>query len=238
MILNILLAYVAVTGGPITHDLCARFVGSYLAYPPEVEHGIVVVCNGGPLPTETAMLFQSLPCQFFPRANDPGYDISAYMDVALKFPCDMLMAAGETIYFHKPGWLRRYVEEWNKYGPGMYGTFTSKLVRPHLNTTGFCVDPKFLRGSHRPQNRKERYEFEHGENAMWRRIQAMGRPTRLVTFDGCYDVPQWRHPPNVLWRGDQSNCLMFCSHCDRYFASDDDTKVRWSRGADGLSKRI
>ena len=238
MILKIVLAYIAVTGGPLTHEYCARFVGSYLACPPEIDHQTVVVCNGGPLPTETALLFQHLPCLFFPRANDPGYDISAYMDVALKFDCDLFMACGETIYFHKRGWLRRYVEEWNRYGPGMYGTFTSRLVRPHLNTTGFCVDPRFLRGGFRPQNRKDRYEFEHGERSMWKRIQSLGGQTRLVTFDGCYNVDQWRYPQNILWRGDQSNCLMWCSHCDRYFAQDDKTRKEWQRGADGFSKRI
>jgi len=232
-IMRIILAYIAVTGGPNTYEYCSRFVGSYLACKPGVEHETVVCCNGGPLPMETAMLFQTLPSvRFLPRKNDPGFDITAYQDVAFRFKCDILMCAGETIYFHREGWLKRYVEAWKRYGPGMYGTFSSNLVRPHLNTTGFCVAPTFLRGSPRPQSRQERYDFEHGKNAFWTKVSTLGGATRLVTFDGCYDVPQWRYPQNIMWRGDQSNCLMLCSHTDRYAEADEATKLKWSKGSD------
>lgn len=231
--LRVLIAYVAVTNGPKTHDLCARFVGSYLAHPPQYDHELVVCCNGGPIPKSTALLFSLIPSvQFFPRKNDLGFDITAYQDVAAQFKCDMLVCCGETIYFHREGWLKRYVESWEKYGPGMYGTFTSNLVRPHLNTTGFCVAPKFLLGSSRPQGRLDRYDFEHGNFSFWKRINKMGYATRLVTFDGCYDVPQWRYPENIMWRGTQENCLMFCSHTTRYFEATPEMKIKWANGAD------
>ena len=238
MILKILLAYIAVTGGPKTHDYCARFVGSYLDNPPQWDHEMVVCCNGGPLPRETAMLFHFMPpriaslIRFFPRRNDPGFDITAYQDVASKFSCDILVCCGETIHFHKPGWLKRYAESWQDYGPGMYGTFSSNLVRPHLNTTGFCVAPKLLTGAARPQNKAQRYDFEHGKNAFWSQVNRMGYATRMVTFDGCYDVPQWRYPDNIMWRGDQSNCLMKCSHTQRYEEAAPETKIKWANGAD------
>jgi hypothetical protein len=231
--LKIILAYIAVTGGPKTYEYCARFVGSYLACPPLVEHELVVCCNGGPLPFETASLFAPIPkVQFFPRRNDPGYDITAYQDVAGHFRCDMEVCCGETIRFHRTGWLKRYVEAWKQHGPGMYGTFSSNLIRPHLNTTGFCVAPTFLKGSPRPQNKEQRYEWEHGRNAFWTKVSALGGATRLVTFDGCYDVPQWRYPKDILWRGTQENCLMFCSHTDRYAGASTETKLKWSKGAD------
>lgn len=233
MILKIIVAYIAVTGGPKTHEYCSRFVGSYLACPPQYDHELVVCCQGGPLPLQTALCFHLIQSvQFFPRKNDPGHDITAYQDVAARFKCDAIVACGETIHFHRPGWLKRYVESWEQHGPGMYGTFTSNLVRPHLNTTGFCIAPKLILGAPRPQNKRDRYNWEHGQYATWTNIRKMGYATRLVTFDGCYDVPQWRYPQNIMWRGDQSNCLMFCSHTTRYFEASPEMKIKWSNGAD------
>lgn len=217
----------------MTHDYCSRFVGSYLACPPGAEHETIVVCQNGPLPMETSLLFDAMPCRFFPRQNDPGYDLTAYMEVAEKFPCDLLVCCGETIHFHKPDWLKRYVDTWSKYGPGMYGTFSSNLVRPHLNTTGFAVAPKFLKGSPKPTNRLERYAFEHGEKALWKRVESFNSPVRCVTWDGDWTPHQWRQPENILWKGDQSNLLMFCSHTDRYFNADEATKRGWEKGANG-----
>lgn len=231
--LKIVLSYIAVSGGALTSDYCARFVGSYLACPPGVEHETVVVCQGGPLPTETALMFDALPCKFFPRPNDSGWDISAFQDVAARFPCDMLVCCGETCHSHREGWLSRYLEVWNQLGAGMYGTFSSNLVRPHLNTTGFCIAPKFLMGAPRPRNRLERYSFEHGDNALWKKVESFKYPVRCVTWDGAWDSQHWRYPENILWKGDQSNLLLFCSHTDRYFAADEETKRGWEKGANG-----
>lgn len=231
--MRILLSYIAVSGGPLTHDYCSRFVGSYLTFPPGVEHETIVVCQGGPLPLETSLLFESLPCRFFPHENDSSWDIGAYIDIAHKLQPDMLVCCGETISFHRSGWLTRYLEAWNKYGEGMYGTFSSNLVRPHLNTTGFAVAPRFLMGSPRPRGRLERYNFEHGTGAMWRRIESLNFPVKCVTWDGEWGSRDWRYPDNILWKGDQSNLLMRCSHTDRYDAADEETKRAWEKGANG-----
>jgi hypothetical protein len=114
----------------------------------------------------------------------------------------------------------------------MYGFFASYLVRAHMNTTAFVVAPECLKIYPRPTDRASRYEMEHGTHALWRTLQAEGRPTKLVTWDGFYDPWQWRLPRNILWRGTQANCLAFCSHTDRYFAADHSTKQRWERMID------
>lgn len=171
--------------------------------------------------------------KFWPHPNDDGWDMSAYQDAASKFPCDMMVCAGETIHFHKPGWLRRYVDAWEKFGPGMYGTFSSNLVRPHLNTTGFAIDPKLLLGYPRPRNKVDRYGMEHGQNSLWKRIEALKFPVRCVTWDGFWDSNHWRNGENILWKGDQSNLLMFCSHTTRYFEADAETRKVWEKNANG-----
>lgn len=224
----------AVSKGPITLDYCARFVTTYHEYPPGVEHDTLVICNGGPLSTAVSLLFSGMNAKMFPRSNN-GWDIGGYIEAA-KGPCadyDMMLCCGESIHFHKAGWLRRLVQAWQKIGPGMYGSLSSNLVRPHLNTTGFCSPPILLAQYPRTVSSKgERYEFEHGENSFWRMVSRRAMPVRLVTWDGTWEPRAWRVPHNILWRGDQSNCLMWCQHTERFSHMDSATKEKWSRGAD------
>lgn len=233
--MKICLCYVCVSNGNKTTDLAVRFVTTYHAFPPGVEHDTLILCNGGPLKTEHALLFSGMNAKMFPRQNDGGWDISAYIDAA-RGPCsqyDAMLCCGESIYFHRKGWLSRFVDAWERSGVGMYGSLSSNLVRGHLNTTGFLSSPSLIGGYPKTVNdKKSRYEFEHGQQALWRTIYRRGLPVRLVTWDGEYDPHQWRMPKNILWRGDQSNCLMWCQHVDRYREMDENTKRTWSRNAD------
>lgn len=230
---SIVLSYVAVANGPETLDFCSRFVGSWIVNPPGANLDLVVACNGGALSMETALLFAPLTPKFLIRKNDDGWDISAHQDVARKFKCEMLVCFGQSVYFNKPNWLVPMVNAWKKYGPGMYGFLSSFLVRPHLNTTCFVCDPKFLMGWPQVTNHADRYRFEHGRYAFWNRMAEFKKPAKLVTWDGVYDHDQWRYPKNILWRGDQSNCLIRANHMDRFDAADPSTKYRWSEAADG-----
>lgn len=233
--MKIIVCYICVTHGPVTEDFAARFVTTYHEYPPGIEHDTLIIANGGPLPTHLTVLFSGMNAISFPRKNDGGWDISAYIE-ASKGPCcgyDMMLCCGESIYFHRTGWLKRLSSAWMQNGPGMYGSLSSNLVRSHLNTTGFCCHPSFLSGYPMlVHDKSSRYAFEHGEQSFWRRLYRKGIPVRLVTWDGEYSPQSWRSPPNILWRGNQTNCLMWCQHTDRYRDSDDKTKIRWSRGAD------
>lgn len=219
----------------MTEDLCARFVASYKEFPPGVEHETFLICQGGPPPTETALIFEGTGFKVWPHENDPGWDISAYIDAA-KGPCekaDIMLCLGESVFFHRAGWFKRLIEAWAKYGPGFYGPFASNTVRAHLNTTAFCTSPVILRQyPARVASRQDRYSFEHGERACWRRVSARGMPVRLVTWDGEYEPMSWRYPPNILFRGDQSNCLMHCNHAEAWASADAVRKLSWSRTAD------
>lgn len=238
MSLKIAIVYIAVTQGPRTYDYCARFVGTYLAFPPLVEHRLIVACNGGPLALETAMLFLPIEkCEFYPRVNDQGFDISAYQEIARKTDAEFMLCFGETVFFHREGWLMRLAGERQKHGPGIYGCFASYLVRPHLNTTAFAADANYFRAYPHVLDKKGRYEFEHGQNSFWKRVRSMNGATKLVTWDGIYEPVQWRTPKNILWRGDQSNCLVHCNHTDRYEALEPEAKRHWESGANTLRDR-
>lgn len=226
--------YIAVTHGPQTFDLCARFCSTWNSWPPGVDCDLIVACQGGPLDTETALLFAGINAKFWPRVNDEARDLGAYIE-ASKTICkdyDMLMCLGESVYFHRAGWLKRLTEATQRYGPGMYGPFATHVVRAHLQTTAFFCAPKFLREYPLSvTDRKSRYEFEHGERALWRRLHARNIPVKLVTWDGEWAPGQWRMPKNCLWRGDQSNCMMFANHTDRYRDADETRKRNWEMSA-------
>ncbi len=218
--MKIAIVYCCVTHGPKTADFAARFASSYHEHPPGIEHDVLVMCNGGPLPTEIGLLFAGLPALFVPRENDPGWDISAYLAAAhgpgAKY--DFLLCLGETTYFHRAGWLKRIAEEWAKHGEGIYGCFSSHVLRPHLNTTAFATSPAMLRAYKRPvRNKRDRYQFEHGEESFWRQHYCQGKPALLVTWTEALGPRAWRNPPNIMWRGDQSNCLVWGRHVDMWF---------------------
>ncbi len=229
------MVYIAVTHGAKNADFCARFAATWHAFPPGTDCDLIVACNGGPLPTETALLFSGLNAQFWPRVNDEARDIGAYLEAArtVARDHDMLLCCGESIHFHREDWLKRLVEARKRHGPGMYGPFATHVIRAHLQTTAFFITPKLLAEYPlRVTDRKSRYEFEHGERALWRRLHARNIPVKLVTWDGVWSPGQWRLPKNCLWRGDQSNLLMHSNHSDRWQEADETRKRNWSASAD------
>jgi hypothetical protein len=228
---KILVCYIAVTQGKLTQGYASRFVGTYLRFGAGIEHDTMIICNGGPLSNEVGCLFAPLNCKMFPRSNE-GFDLGGYIEATGLTDADMMVCLGESVYFHRPGWLARMVEAWKKHGPGMYGFWSSNLIRPHMNTTGFVIAPFLLRGwSYPVKTRDERYNFEHGERSFWRHVERLGWPVKFVTWDGEYGPREWRAPQNILWTGDQSNLLAWCLHTDKYREADGFTKPRWERNA-------
>jgi hypothetical protein len=234
-ILRIALLYVCVTHGKRTADLALRFVETYHAYPPGLGHDTFIVCNGGPLPSEIGLLFAELRPVFWPRENDPGWDISAFLQAAHSI-CrgyDMMLCLGESSHFHRFGWLARFEQVWDSRGPGFYGTLGSFRVSPHLQTTVFCTAPWLLKLYPQPvKSKRDRYQFEHGPASCWRALAKRGVPVRLVTWDGDYEPKDWRRPENILFRGNQRNCLVWNNHTDNWAKADPSRRQRWSSCAD------
>jgi hypothetical protein len=223
--------YTSVIGAPRTLDLAARFVATWHEFPPHAEYRLTVICNGGPPNVETATIFMGIKAHFFPRRNDEGRDVSGYLEAA-RGPAKDAMAVlclGESVYFHRAGWLQRLADSWERNGSGFYGPFSSNSVRGHLNTTAFMCPPQLLREYPLVTQHPQRYEFEHGLNSLWRRAWAKGLPVRLVTWDGEWGPLDWRKPENILWKGDQSNCVLWANHSDHYFAVPPERRRNWEQ---------
>jgi len=194
-----------------------------------------VACQGGPLDTETALLFAGLNARFWPRVNDGARDLGAYIE-ASKTICknyDMLLCLGESNHFWKEGWLKWMVDARERYASGMYGPFATHVIRAHLQTTAFFITPSLLASYPFPvTDRQSRYALEHGDRSLWRRLHARNIPVKLVTWDGDWAPGQWRLPQNCLWRGDQSNLLWHCNHSQAYQEADETRKRNWAMSAD------
>lgn len=227
--MRILTAYITVAGGDRTEEFSSRFAATWNWHPPGMETDLVVVCNGGGIEASLVPLKPT----YYPRPN-VGADIGGFMDVAKSAgAADAMLCFGESIFFHRQGWLKRIADVWERRGPGLYGFFSSNLVNPHLNTTAFVCPPKILASY--PEvvvTREQRYEFEHGQRPFWKRVQGLGFPVRLITWDGDYPPGEWRAPHNILWKGNQSNCLFFCKHTDRFFNASEAIKRTWEKNAD------
>ena len=212
------LLYTCVIGAPGSLEFAARFAATFHEFPPAADHRLTILCNGGPPDLETAAIFAGIGAHFFPRKNGEGRDLEGYQDAARGPAKDAtaVLCLGESVYFHRAGWLRRLAETWQELGPGFYGPFSSNVVRGHLQTTAFMCSPQLLRGYPTITCHAERYSFEHGPFCLWRRARAMGLPVRLVTWDGEWRPEEWRQPENIMWKGDQTNLLFWCNHSDAF----------------------
>lgn len=233
MNLSITVAYIVVSTGSKTSELVARFVATWLHFPPCIPVRLIAVCNGGPLDSEVGSMLALAGAEFYPRHNE-GADLGGYQDVAKNYPSDLQLCLGESCFFHRAGWMERILAAWTRHGPGLYGFMASNLLIPHLNTTAFAIDPKlFAQWSYPFDTRPARYAFEHSTiDPFWKRVRAVGRPVRLVTFSGMYEYWEWRTTSNAFWQGDQSDCLIHCCHTERFANATPTIKARWTQHAD------
>ena len=177
------------------------------------------------------MTFKDWGWRVLPRSNE-GWDIGGYLEVSKLVEYDLMVCFGQSVYFHRRDWLKRIAEAWQEFGPGIYGAMASYTVRAHLVTSAFAITPSLLKEYPPVRTKAERYAFEHGDQSIWRRVAAEGYAAKLVAWTGCYDAQDWRQPPNIIFRGDQSNCLVFCNHTDKFFSYDPVSKAKWAKIAD------
>jgi hypothetical protein len=223
----------------------SRFVSSYRENPPLADHEMIVISSGGSPSGFARSQFSWIHGTQFIETDDEGWDCGNYIKAARHLSCDMIFCCGGGCHFRRLGWLKRIVEVWKELGPGMYGTLATyehgpfwrhSPTNPHINTTGFAIPPSFLRlYPSRVITREDRYEFEHGPRALWRRVEWAGLPVRLVTWGGVYTADRWREPVNGYRSGDQSDCLTFWGHTDEYESAPPNVKLAMKRASDGIS---
>lgn len=200
-----------------------RLLDSYLKHEAGVEHELVIIDRNGDSPDD-------VPAKHV-RYDGGGWDCGAWQFAGKTIETDLLVCFNSSCYITGPNWLKRFVEAVQAHGEGLYGPLTSYDVNPHVRTPCMIFSPKVIQGyPMEVLDRESTYRFESmgwpnrtPNFTIWARSQ--GFQTRLVTWDGCYDLPDWRKPPNVFRRGDQSNLIVKDRHCEVYEISDANGKA-------------
>lgn len=214
--MKICVSYVCpVLNWPQFEQPITRFISSYVNFPAEIPHELHVICNGaGPDPA-VLNLFKDLHPVYHVHDNS-GWDIGAFLKIA-SVDCDLMLFLGTNTHFKQAGWLRRLMEAYEKFGPGLYGSSVSFEICPHIRTTVFMCNPKLIRDRTWNISRPiDRYKFEAGATSITAVAKRQGLPCILVAWDGFYPEAEWRKAPNTFRKGDQSNCLMFDRHHEVY----------------------
>lgn len=193
------------------HEALAKlYVDSVRQFPGGHPHRNLIVSQGEmPTPEMQALFGRLENCSYYVH-DDTGWDIGGFIAAAGQVRDEVMLCLGSSAQVRRAGWLARMMAAWDRHGPGLYGSLASFQVRPHLNTTGFWCSPQLLMGyPKRVLTKDDRYEFEHGVGAFWRRVHVAGGKVMLVTWCGEYPWKQWRTPPNISCRGNQENCLTY-----------------------------
>lgn len=219
-----------------------RYVNSVLDHPAGCEYENLMLCQKSLPDAPVGNLFDSLPEAQYLLHDDQGWDIGGYVKAAGTLnalcPDRPMLCLGGSATVRKPGWLSRLMEAWDEQGPGIYGTQASYQCRPHLNTSGFmCLPVHLLRYPRLVFTRADRYNFEHGMSSWWEQMYNEGEKVKLVTWDGIHDWPEWRTPPNISCRGDQSNCLTYFRINYDYENGDAQAKLNLEQLTDRLTDK-
>lgn len=233
---SVVMVYIHFPGDAEHLTLTRRFVDSYRLNPPGHPHRTIVVCQGRKPDADMRALLLKLPGCTFYQHDDSGWDIGGFIAVSRIVSEDIIVCFGGTAFVQHNGWMKRMVEVWKKHGPGLYGSVATFEISPHINTSGFWCAPGLLAEYPHPVRTKaERYAFEHGSVALWKLALKSGIKVRLATWDGEYEWFDWRKPPNIYRRGDQSNCITYFRHSTNFGNANPKTKLLMSQLADTLT---
>jgi hypothetical protein len=211
-----------------------RFVESYQQCPPGIEHDLIVVSCKGALTEEARRLFAPLRCSF-DEYFEGGWDIGAHQFMAGKVDSEFMVCCTSRTYFWKRDWLRRLVQAREQYGEGLYGSAGSYEIAPHIRTCFYACNPRVFREyPHKIDTRTKGAHFERGKWNFTRWCQATGRKAWMVTWDGVYPEEEWRTPPNIFRRGDQSSLLAWDKHSLHYAGASQGQRRELERQADGI----
>lgn len=202
-----------------------RFVDTFLAFLPGGEFDLFICpCNGTHLAsTDDHDILEPLSYNYGPAYYGEGRDIGCHQFAAnwLDPKYDFAVFCSSQVHFHRAGWLARMIEAREKLGPSLYGAMGSyEQKRPHIRTCFYGCDPKHLRDYPEVVNsRVKSLQFESQPNNFQGFLERQGMTGYMVAWDGIYGPKDYRTPPNVFRRGDQSNCLVWDRHTAIY-ASD------------------
>jgi hypothetical protein len=210
-----------------------RFVLTYEPYYSGCPHTLHIVFSGLSEAPPPMRFYDGLKLVAHAHSG-AGMDIGAQQAVAKEIEADFMFCLATPCYLWRNGWLRPFVRAFEEHGPGLYGAMASYERAPHIRASAFGCPPRLLRDyPHLIDSYEKTFAFETGPTSHTAWVESLGLPVLLVTADGqCWKKEDWRKPPNIFRRGDQSNCLVWDRHTDWYRDSDAKMKGEWEARAD------
>jgi hypothetical protein len=232
--MKVVVVFVRVVTKPEYQHGAERWLESYMRYTPQYEHEVVIIDRYA----DGDDLFDKISSKHL-RYDQHGWDCGSWKFAGENIKADLLVCFNSSTYVTGDGWLKHFVAAVEEYGDGLYGPLASYEIQPHIRTPCMIFQPHVVRGyPHEVNSRDDTWRFEvfgfpplNVNFTQW--VRSKGLQTRLVTWDGVYDLPDWRKPPNIFRRGDQSNLIVKDRHCEAYEVSDAEGKAKLEHLADG-----
>lgn len=228
-------------------QFATRWVESYKRFVPKLEHDVIVYMSNGTPNELDYEIFKGVPVTFSSGYEGGGWDIGHFQHIAKVCDHDLVVFMNSRSYLWREGWLEPFIEAAKRYGlDGLYGSMASyescaipgtfPAPNPHIRTSCFVTNPKILRRfPYVVDSREQSFKFESGEWNVSDWYGSQGFPVKMVTADGVYDRKDWRKPPNIFRRGDQSNCLIADRHTLIFSQAGEAERRMLSARADGIT---
>lgn len=177
------------------------FLQTYLAFPAQVEHTLVLLTDPGY--EQTALDMFSVAADVVAVATpDHAKDLSRYQAYSKQCQASCLMMLGGSSYARRPGWGLRALTAFRTLGPnailGACGHTGAGPVHRHIRTTGWWTSPALLRQfPYWPTNIGGRYQMEHGQGTSltaW--ADKMGYKSWAINFGSEYTLDRANDDPD------------------------------------------
>lgn len=216
-----------------------RFTDSFREFPPGTDdYEVWAMCCWGEPTDEVREMFYSIKTKFIDYP-DHGCDIGAAQWAAgldTQGIPKFIIGMTNWCYFHRKGWLKRYMEAREKHGQALYCVSTSKERGIlHACTRAYAMDAEmWWRYPHIIDRREKGPMFESGEWCLTTWAQSKQYPVIQVTWDNERPLAESRHPDEkgIFRRGDQNAMLVWDRHTDIFRDVSSENKKRLANIAD------
>lgn len=217
-----------------------RFCSTFKKNPPgHDDYEVAAVCTWGMPDDDIKRELYGIKHRFVSYFHN-GCDIGAAQFVARQADDEALIIGLTSLcYFHRPGWLKRYVEVAEKYPDGLYSASAShEGGKLHACTRGYAMRVSDWQNyNHMISSREDGPRFESGEWSItdWFHNTLCGRPVMQIRWDGEEPIEKAREASHtgIFRRGEQNEMLLWDRHTDLYRDADPEEKKRLEQLADG-----
>lgn len=233
--MKVAVVFVRVVGKPFYEPPSLRWLKSYQDHKAGADHRVVIINRYA---DSQDTLFDCVTDEYV-RYDGGGWDCGSWQFAAKTLRDDLLVCCNSNTQITGDNWLARIVDAVQQHGTGLYGTMASNEVAPHIRTPCMIFHPQAICDYPCEVNERidtwrfESMGFPNGTPNVTLWCQQQGYSVRLITWDGCWSPLEWRRPPNIFRKGNQSNIIIRDHHCEAYEASDDENKAMLQRMANG-----